>query len=476
MQLKKAIWGNLVYTAVQFTLPLITMVFLAHVLGASAFGELSWVEGFCRLLGLLFSMGIPLYGPKALMQCDNDHERKVVFNGLLRIHLAIVLLMILVVVFYFKGLRWDGFLPWPWIYLLSQVFQLEWFFQGTQRFDFVIKRSLFVRSAALLAVCFFVRGPEDVYLGFKILATTQWVLGIFNVWHLRNEIDLTFNTVFHKNRTWIKPVIWICISSLCITGYTLLDTVILGSYSNSLEVGNYSVAIRIAKLPMLIMGAFVSMIVLKLTSIKSTGSVSDFENLLEKSFKSLMMVILPITILLASLPEVWIDLVGGPTFFNGADILRIVAWILPLMVLSNVFGFQVLITMNKERYYMYVSIGGLIVSLISFFIFIPLWGATGAAVGILVTEFTVACLAIFSSRNLIKVGKLLPFAIYWTLFLIPIYFLLVYLGRVIDSKILLCVLSSITMILYCLFITYFVFKERWCFRWISSTWCHLISS
>ena len=102
MQLKQALWGNLIYTIIQFSLPMITMVWFAHALGAAAFGELSWVEGFCRLLGLLFSMGIPLYGPKALMQCDNDHERKVVFNGLLRIHLAIVLLMILAVVFFLK--------------------------------------------------------------------------------------------------------------------------------------------------------------------------------------------------------------------------------------------------------------------------------------------------------------------------------------------------------------------------------------
>jgi O-antigen/teichoic acid export membrane protein len=153
----------LVYTAIQFTLPLLTMVCLAHALGASAFGELSWVEGLCRLLGLLFSIGIPIYGPKALMQCGTDGERKVVFNGLLRIHLAIVLLMILVVVCCFQGLKWDGFLPWPWIYLLSQVFQLEWYFQGTQRFDFVIKRSLWVRSLALLLVFVLVKKPQDVY-------------------------------------------------------------------------------------------------------------------------------------------------------------------------------------------------------------------------------------------------------------------------------------------------------------------------
>lgn len=470
MQLQKALWGNLIYTVIQFTLPLLTTVCLAHALGASEFGKLSWVEGLCRLLGLLFSIGIPLYGPKALMQCGTDGERKVVFNGLLKIHLSIVLLMILVVVCCFQGLKWDGFLPWPWIYLLSQVFQLEWYFQGTQRFDFVIKRSLWVRSLALLLVFVLVKKPQDVYVGFMIMATTQCVLGALNVWHLRKEIEWTFDPSIHKKTTWIRPIIWIFISSLCITGYTFMDTVILGSYASSLDVGNYAVAIRLTKLPMLFMGALVSMIVLKLTSLKKTGSDAEFEELVEKSFKSLMLVILPITILLASLPEVWIELVGGPTFSQAAGVLKIVVWILPLMVISNVFGFQVLITLNKESHYMLVALGGLLVAFMSFFIFIPQWGSTGAALGTLVTEFTVACLAIICTRNLIKGRNFLRFAIYLTVLLIPMYFLLIYMGSAINSKTLLCALSPAVMFLYCVPLAYFVLNERWCFRWIFSRW------
>ena len=383
MQLRQALRGNLIYTIIQFSLPMITMVWFAHALGAAAFGELSWIESVCRILGLLFSMGIPIFGPKALMQCNNDGERKTVLNLFLRIHLGVVLFMVTVLIFCSQGLRWTGFLPWPWIFLVSQVFQLEWYFQGTQQFAFVIKRSLWVRLLALASVCIFINKPQDVYLGFLILTATQIVLGFLNVLHLRSKWIFSFRLGIDKSLAWLRPLFWVSISSLMITGYTLLDTVILGWYSDSMDVGNYSVAVRIAKLPMVLMGAFVSMIVLKLTSINKAGTFDEFETLIEKSFKTLMLVILPITVLFISLPEVWIDLVGGFTFSEAPEVLKIVAWILPLMVISNVFGFQVLISMNKEQRYIFVALGGLITALVSFFVMIPLWGLTGAAFGTL---------------------------------------------------------------------------------------------
>ena len=470
MQLKQALWGNLIYTIIQFSLPMITMVWFAHALGAAAFGDLSWVESVCRLLGLLFSMGIPIFGPKALMQCNNDGERKTVLNLFLRIHLGVVLFMVTVLIFCSQGLRWTGFLPWPWIFLVSQVFQLEWYFQGTQQFNFVIKRSLWIRLLALVFVCIFINKPQDVYIGFLILTATQIVLGLFNVLHLRKKLIFSFRLGIDKQLAWLRPLFWVSISSLMITGYTLLDTVILGWYSDSMDVGNYSVAVRIAKLPMVLMGAFVSMIVLKLTSINKTGTFVEFEALIEKSFKTLMLAILPITVLFISLPEVWIDLVGGSTFNEAADVLKIVAWILPLMVLSNVFGFQVLISMNKEQRYIFVALGGLITALVSFFVMIPLWGLTGAAFGTLLTEFIVASLAIIFSQRWKKALYLLRFAIHYSLLLIPTYLLLIYMGSVTESTVALCILGPGTMLVYCAFVIYFVLNEQWCFQGVFSKW------
>ena len=309
---------------------------------------------------------------------------------------------------------------------------------------------------------------EDADLASNMI--TQIVLGFLNVLHLRSKWIFSFRLGIDKSLAWLRPLFWVSISSLMITGYTLLDTVILGWYSDSMDVGNYSVAVRIAKLPMVLMGAFVSMIVLKLTSINKAGTFDEFETLIEKSFKTLMLVILPITVLFISLPEVWIDLVGGFTFSEAPEVLKIVAWILPLMVISNVFGFQVLISMNKEQRYIFVALGGLITALVSFFVMIPLWGLTGAAFGTLFTEFIVASLAIILSQRLKKALYLLKFVVQYSLLLIPIYLLLIYMGSVTDSTIALCILGPGTVLVYCAFVIYFILNEQWCFQGVYSKW------
>jgi O-antigen/teichoic acid export membrane protein len=183
-----------------------------------------------------------------------------------------------------------------------------------------------------------------------------------------------------------------------------------------------------------------------------------------------MLVILPITVLFISLPEVWIDLVGGSTFSEAPEVLKIVAWILPLMVISNVFGYQVLISMNKEQRYIFVALGGLITALVSFFVMIPLWGLTGAAFGTLFTEFIVASLAIILSQRLKKALYLLKFVVQYSLLLIPIYLLLIYMGSVTDSTIALCIFGPVTVLVYCAFVIYFILNEHWCFQGVYSKW------
>jgi O-antigen/teichoic acid export membrane protein len=140
------------------------------------------------------------------------------------------------------------------------------------------------------------------------------------------------------------------------------------------------------------------------------------------------------------------------------------------MVISNVFGFQVLISMNKEQRYIFVALGGLVTAVVSFFVLIPRWGLTGAAYGTLLTEFIVASLAIIFSQWWKKALYLLKFVVQYSLLLIPTYLLLIYMGSVTESKVALCILGSGTMLIYCAFVIYFVLNEQWCFQGVFSKW------
>jgi hypothetical protein len=88
----------------------------------------------------------------------------------------------------------------------------------------------------------------------------------------------------------------------------------------------------------------------------------------------------------------------------------------------------------------------------------------------LFTEFIVASLAIILSQRLKKALYLLKFVVQYSLLLIPIYLLLIYMGHVTDSTTVLCILGPGTMLVYCAFVIYFILNEQWCFQGVYSKW------
>ncbi|MFM2300034.1 MAG: hypothetical protein RIR98_1642, partial [Bacteroidota bacterium] len=162
MKLAASLWNNLLYTGIQFLLPLITMTWMAHHLGAEGFGAISLVEYFSKLLVLIATLGIPYFGAKSLAQCSDVGERKQLFSSLLGILLLALLLLlgVGVVGLLFRPPAWlqSVFLPWVVLFVFSQALSLEWYFQGIQTYRFVIVRTLVLRVLGLLATMWLVKG------------------------------------------------------------------------------------------------------------------------------------------------------------------------------------------------------------------------------------------------------------------------------------------------------------------------------
>ena len=69
--------------------------------------------------------------------------------------------------------------------------------------------------------------------------------------------------------------------------------------------------------------------------------------------------------------------------------MRIIMPTLLLIGISNIFGIQILVPMGLEKNVLYSEIGGAVTDLILNAIFIPLYGAAGAALGTLAAETVV---------------------------------------------------------------------------------------
>lgn len=463
MKLLQGVKNNVLYTAIQFVLPLLTMAWLAQHLGATGYGNLSWIEFSCRLTVLVAALGIPYFGSKSLAQYEDLNIRNRLFSALLGIQLyALVFVSII-------GVVWFGCsnlhstqtvtLIWAWVYVVCQAFTLEWYFQGIQQYQFVIIRTLIIRLLGLLGTVLLVTKTSDVITGFIILVLTQFVIALVTVFHIRDQIQFHVLLKPQLTQQQRQGLFWLGLSTLCITGYTTLDTVMLGWLSNPMETGNYSLAVRFAKLPMIMLGAMITVFLIQGASLVKKLDMRAFQLLVTKSFQWLWILALPAVIFLYTCADVWLSILGGHTFTNGPNLLRILVWILPLMVISNVSGIQVLLALNRERNFFVVVLCALVISVLGYLAFIPKYGSAGAAWVTLFTEFCVALGCGYYARSWIWSRSLILFLFTWALAMAPLFFLLNGLYFPLFSGIVQLIVKGCLIVGYTVLLLVFFFNE-----------------
>lgn len=465
MKLAASLWNNLLYTGIQFVLPLITMTWMAHHLGAEGFGVISLAEYFSKLLVLIATLGIPYFGAKSLAQCSDLGERKQLFSSLLGI-LLIALMVLLGLGFIgwlFRPVAWvqSDFLPWVLLFVLSQALSLEWYFQGIQTYRFVIVRTLVLRVLGLLATIWLVKGTGNVYTGFVIMSLTQSAIAVFTLWHVRSSVDWRLVLKPQLSRVQRRQLLWLSLSTLCITGYTTLDTVMLGWISNSIQTGWYTLSVRLTKLPLMIMGAVVMVLMIQGAGLVKQANQRAFRALVQNSFRMLWMVLLPMAVVLFIGAGDWLWLWGGRSFEEGEDVLRIVAWILPFMAISNVAGIQVLLAQNRERDFLKVVSVALLGSILGYAWFIPLSGAKAAAWVTLCTEAWVALGSAYYAWSWIKDRILGMFLFRWLIAMLPLGGILYGVSLWNFPPWLQLLVMGIFVILYAGIVLFWILKEKW---------------
>ena len=145
---------NVAYQLVLVLVPLISSMYVSRVVLPEALGEVSVANNLVSYFVALAPLGIPAYGVREIAKAgDNKHARSVVFSELLIINFVSTIVFfvayaVCVVVMFGTAV--------PELYLIfgsliiANALNVEWLFQGTERYDFISIRGTVVRTACLL--------------------------------------------------------------------------------------------------------------------------------------------------------------------------------------------------------------------------------------------------------------------------------------------------------------------------------------
>ena len=90
---------------------------------------------------------------------------------------------------------------------------------------------------------------------------------------------------------------------------------------------------------------------------------------------------------------------GGEQYLPSVACMQIVTLAILPISFANVACTQILAPMGRERYTMYSTIAGAFVNLVANSVLIPQMGASGAALGTVIAEITVAIIQIYYARD-----------------------------------------------------------------------------
>lgn len=449
---------NIILSGTQILFPIVTFPYASRILGPDGVGLVSFAESICRYFLLLAALGIPIYGVREISKARNNKQNvSKLFSEIFFLHVIttvfVAILYIICIAFIPKmQINYDLFI-WGILMIVFNLFTVEWLFMGYEDFKFVTIRSLIIRVLAVVYLFYYVKNPEDYVKYFLLTVFTTVANGLVNLFFSYKLVKLDFNFSTLNLKKHLRPLLLIFSTTVAISIYILMDTILLGFLSTDTAVGYYTAALKMNKITLLVVGALGTVLIPKLSEIVSKQDDVEFSRLISQSLNFVLTITVPVTIAIVMLSPEIIYLFSGKGFDQAILTMRILSPITLFIGLSNVFGLQILTPLSKDKELMISVIIGTFVSLLLNFILIPRFNENGAAISNVIAELTVMTLTYFKAKKYIKISLPSELIFKNIIFAVP-YFCIILLFKLIFSESLMIIVFSFSISLI-----YFTFSQ-----------------
>ena len=400
---------NLINTGSQMLFPLITFPYVCRLIEADGIGQINFFQSIISYISLFTCLGIPMY---AIREIARDRSDVVKMN---RTAMEILLLhSMLTLVGYFIVFILCLTVPQiqvniPLFLILSltiffTVIGCEWFYQGIEDFKYITIRGLIIKIVSVVLLFIFVKSKTDLlYYGCY---TVFGVLGgnIFNFFRLRKYIhreNIIFSELHIKRH--IKPVLKVFSFSVVTSIYLQLNTVLLGFLKNALVVGYFAAATKVMHMLLQMSACLGSVMMPRASHLIAENKDDEFNVLIQKSYDFTLAIALPMTIGLIFCAPSLITALCGVKFEHSILPSQIIAPIILMVAISNIFGIQVLFPKGKINIVTLCCGIGAIADLTLNLCLIPFFSYVGTSIAYLGAEVATTVSMYFIGRKYIPI-------------------------------------------------------------------------
>ena len=400
---------NLINTGTQMLFPLITFPYVCRVIEADGIGQINFFQSIISYISLFTCLGIPMYAIREIARDRSDvvqmnrtaMEILLLHSMLTLVGYAIVAILCLTVPQIQVNI--------PLFLILSLIIFFtaigcEWFYQGIEDFKYITIRGLIIKTVSVVLLFIFVKSKTDLlYYGCY---TVFGVLGgnIFNFFRLRKYIhreNIIFSELHIKRH--VKPVLKVFSFSVVTSIYLQLNTVLLGFLKNALAVGYFAAATKVMQMLLTMSACLGSVMMPRASHLIAENKEDEFNRLIQKSYDFTLAIALPMTIGLIFCAPSLITALCGVKFEHSILPSQIIAPIILMVAISNVFGIQVLFPKGKINIVTLCCGIGAVADLILNLCLIPFFSYIGTSIAYLGAEVVTTVSMYFIGRKYIPI-------------------------------------------------------------------------
>lgn len=373
-----------------FLLPVLVMPFVIKRIGADGYGVVAVAQVVMLIFCTVADYGFNLTATRSIALHRGDVLKNArLFYTVLACKLFIcivllgVLLLLVTLIPFFKPhivLYLLGF-----TYVIGQSLLVSWFFQGVEKMKYITIFALLARLLFVILVIIFIRQKEDNRFFIFYMGLGSVTAGIFSIYQAIKIFKLPFvrpsrSDVVHE----LKDGWPVMLSNISINTFLSVNVFILRIFTNDLTAGYYSVAekifIAMRQIPVL----YSQVIYPPLCQLVQKGKQQTSQFFKWVYLPFLLLVLAASAGLFVFAPFI-ISLFLGNQSTLSIFLLRLFA-VGPVVVCLHVPASQLLMAFNQKKTYLRVLSQGTVVNIVCNLVLVNVWGATGTAISLLITE------------------------------------------------------------------------------------------
>lgn len=338
-------WLSLLQVA-GYVFPLITMPYLARVIGVEGFGKIAFAMAVMVWIQTIADWGFNLTATRDVAQNRDDANKvseifsNVLWARCLLMGLSFVVLLLLIVAIPTFHENWEVLLV-SFLIIPGHILFPDWFFQAVEKMKYITVLNVLTKLIFTLAVFVFIKEPGDYILQPLLSALGFAVSGVIALYIILRRWGYKlyapkFGTIIET----IKSSTDIFINNLAPNLYNSLSVVLLGIFSGGIANGIYDGANKFINIVCNILNAL-------------TRAFFPFLARKKEHFSMYVKIVLSIAVVTSD--AMWfaapwlVDILLSPEFSESVIPIRILSISLIFYVMSSAYGSCNLIINKRER-------------------------------------------------------------------------------------------------------------------------------